>query len=113
MTNADPVLVLEDVAVHYAPRNVLFGRQGPSVKAVDRVSLSIGSGETLALVGEGGGGKPPLSTVVVGFVPAPRGSAGAGGTELSGADASTLPQARRYVQMIFQDPALSLNPRMT
>ena len=100
MTNAEPVLVLDDVAVHYAPRSALFGRQGPSVKAVDGVSLSIASGETLALVGESGCGKSTLSNAVVGLVPVTRGSVQVRGTELSGADASTLRQARRHVQMI-------------
>jgi oligopeptide/dipeptide ABC transporter ATP-binding protein len=109
----DPVLALEDVAVHFAPRAGLFGRPGPPLKAVDGVSLSIGPGETLGLVGESGCGKSTLSNAVVGLVPVTRGSVRIHGTELSGANAATLHRLRRHVQMIFQDPALSLNPRMT
>jgi oligopeptide transport system ATP-binding protein len=77
------------------------------------VSLSIGPGETLGLVGESGCGKSTLSNAIVGLVPVTRGSVRVHGTELSGADPATLHRARRHVQMIFQDPALSLNPRMT
>jgi oligopeptide/dipeptide ABC transporter ATP-binding protein len=110
---ADPVLEVEDVAVHFAPRAGLFGRPGPPLKAVDGVNLSIGPGETLGLVGESGCGKSTLSNAVVGLIPVSRGSVRIHGTELSGADAATLHRLRRHVQMIFQDPALSLNPRMT
>jgi oligopeptide/dipeptide ABC transporter ATP-binding protein len=101
------------VAVHYAPRAGLFRNPGPPVKAVDGVTLSIQPGETLGLVGESGCGKSTLSNAVVGLVPVTRGSVRVQGTELSGANAETLYRARRHVQMIFQDPALSLNPRMT
>jgi oligopeptide/dipeptide ABC transporter ATP-binding protein len=110
---ADPVLDVDDVAVHYPPRAGLFGRPGPPLKAVDGVSLSIGPGETLGLVGESGCGKSTLSNAVVGLVRVTRGTVRIHGMELDGADPAALRRLRRHVQMIFQDPALSLNPRMT
>jgi peptide/nickel transport system ATP-binding protein/oligopeptide transport system ATP-binding protein len=97
------VLQVRDLAVH-------FGRKG-GVKAVDGVDLEIQAGETLGLVGESGCGKSTLSNAIVGLVPATRGSVSVCGQEIVGADARSLRAARRNVQMIFQDPALSLDPR--
>jgi oligopeptide/dipeptide ABC transporter ATP-binding protein len=108
-----PVLSVDDVAVHFAARGGLLAPKGPPVRAVDGVSLSIAPGETLGLVGESGCGKSTLSNAVVGLVKPTRGSIRVGGREVVGADADALRAIRRNVQMIFQDPALSLNPRMT
>jgi len=108
-----PVLDVRDVAVHFAPREGWFGRSRPAVKAVDGVDLTIGAGETLGLVGESGCGKSTLSNVIVGLVRPTRGSIRVGGQEVAGATRKTLYAVRRHVQMVFQDPALSLNPRAT
>jgi oligopeptide/dipeptide ABC transporter ATP-binding protein len=113
VTGLDPVLEVRDVAVHFAPRGGWFGRARLAVKAVDGVDLTIGAGETLGLVGESGCGKSTLSNAVVGLLPPTRGSIRVRGQEIAGATRKTLHAVRRHVQMVFQDPALSLNPRAT
>src|SRR5262245_59983528 len=113
MTGRDPVLEIRDVAVHFTARAGRFGKSHPPVRAVDGVDLLIGAGETLGLVGESGCGKSTLSNAIVGLLPPTRGSIRVRGREVAGADAGTLRAVRRDVQMIFQDPALSLNPRAT
>jgi oligopeptide/dipeptide ABC transporter ATP-binding protein len=106
-----PVLAVRDLAVFFDGRSGLFGGRRPKVRAVDGVDLEIGAGETLGLVGESGCGKSTLSNAIVGLVAPTRGSIMVCGREIAGADARTLRAARRDVQMIFQDPALSLDPR--
>jgi oligopeptide/dipeptide ABC transporter ATP-binding protein len=112
-TTTAPVLALEDLAVHFTPRAGFFGAAGPPVKAVDGVSFTIAEGETLGLVGESGCGKSTVSNAIVGLLQPTRGSIKVAGQEVAHASQSALHEARRHVQMIFQDPALSLNPRMT
>jgi oligopeptide transport system ATP-binding protein len=113
MTKPDPVLEVRDVAVHFKVRNGWLGEAGPTIKAVDGVDLSIRAGETLGLVGESGCGKSTISNAIVGLVPPTRGSIRVRGQEIVGASAKALRAARRDVQMVFQNPALSLNPRAT
>ena len=105
MTDA---LLVTDLAVHHRNRG-----GGPPVRAVDGVSFSVAPGETLGLVGESGCGKSSLAGAVVGLVAPARGSIVVDGTEIAGADPVTLRAARARMQMVFQDPATSLNPRMT
>jgi oligopeptide transport system ATP-binding protein len=112
MNGIAPVLELNDVAVHFATRRV-FGKPQTSVKAVEGVDLKIDAGETLGLVGESGCGKSTLANAIVGLQPPTRGSIRVRGQEVAGASRKTLHALRRDVQMIFQDPALSLNPRAT
>jgi oligopeptide transport system ATP-binding protein len=109
MSSATPVLAVEDLAVHFALR----GGRGATTRAVDGVSLTIARGETLGLVGESGCGKSTVSNAAVGLVRPTRGSIRINGEELVGSDRRTLDRLRRQVQMVFQDPVLSLNPRMT
>ena len=113
MTGLAPVLAVRDVAVHFAPRAGWFCGARPAVKAVDGVDLTIGAGETLGLVGESGCGKSTLSNAIVGLVRPTRGSIRVRGQEIAGATRKTLFAVRRHVQMVFQDPALSLNRRAT
>jgi oligopeptide transport system ATP-binding protein len=113
VTDLAPVLDVRDVAVHFVPRGGWFGAPYPAVKAVDGVDLTIGAGETLGLVGESGCGKSTLSNAIVGLVRPTRGSIRVRGQEIAGASRKTLHAVRRHVQMVFQDPALSLNPRAT
>ena len=113
MTGLAPVLDVRDVAVHFAPRRGWFGGPRPTVKAVDGVDLTIGAGETLGLVGESGCGKSTLSNAIVGLVQPTRGSIRVRGQEIAGATRKRLHAVRRHVQMVFQEPALSLNPRAT
>ena len=104
MNNA---LRITDLAVHYP------SRRGPPVRAVDGVSLTLARGETLGLVGESGCGKSSVSKAVVGLQPPTRGSIVVDGIEIAGASRALLHQARTHMQMVFQDPVTSLNPRMT
>ena len=108
-----PVLELRDVAVHFGGRGGLFTAAGPVIKAVNGVDLTIGRGETVALVGESGCGKSTLSNTIVGLQAPVSGSIRVSGEEVVGADRRKLNDIRRHVQMIFQDPALSLDPRST
>jgi oligopeptide/dipeptide ABC transporter ATP-binding protein len=100
-------LELTDLKVHFNSGH------GTAIRAVDGVSLSIASGETLGLVGESGCGKSTVSNASVGLVPPTSGSVRILGTEIAGADARTLRAIRAHAQMVFQDPVTSLNPRMT
>jgi oligopeptide transport system ATP-binding protein len=111
MSGLPPTLAVEDLAVHFALRG--GPRRGATTRAVDGVSLTIARGETLGLVGESGCGKSTVSNAVVGLVHPTRGSIRINGEELVGSDRRTLYRLRRQVQMVFQDPVLSLNPRMT
>ncbi len=112
-TVAEPVLELRDVAVHFGGRSGLFSPPTPPVRAVEGVDLTLAPAETVGLVGESGCGKSTLCNAIVGLLPPTRGSIRVCGREIAGADAGTLRTARRDVQMIFQDPVLSLNPRAT
>lgn len=109
----DLILIVEDVAVHFQARGAVLAPKAPPVRAVDGVSLTIRAGETLGLVGESGCGKSSLSNAIVGLVRPTRGSIRVKGEEVVGATPAVLNGIRRNVQMIFQDPALSLNPRLT
>jgi oligopeptide/dipeptide ABC transporter ATP-binding protein len=84
-----------------------------AVRAVDAVSLGIESGRSLALVGESGSGKTTLGQLVAGLVAPSSGSITFDGRSLTGADARSRRQLRRDLQVIFQDPYSSLNPRHT
>ncbi len=103
----DAVLEVVDLAVHFP------GRGGAPVRAVDGVSFAIAAGETLGLVGESGCGKSTVSNAVVGLIAPTRGSLLVLGTEMAGADRATKHALRARVQMVFQDPVTSLNPRMS
>jgi len=113
MNGVTPVLELNDVAVHFGARASLFKPLPSPVRAVDGIDLSVAPGETVGLVGESGCGKSTLSNAIVGLLRPTRGSIRIQGQEIAGANAALLRVVRRNVQMIFQDPALSLNPRAT
>ena len=110
-----PLLQVQDYRVWFPIRKGLLQRTVGHVKAVDGVSFSLHSGRTLALVGESGSGK---TTVGKGLLQLLRGSAEVSGSALldgqalQGLQGEGLRQARRAVQIIFQDPFASLNPRM-
>ena len=111
--SATPVLAIRDLAVHFAGRRGLFAPPAAVVRAVDGVDLTIAPGETLGLVGESGCGKSTLSNAVLGIVRPVRGSVQVAGAEVVGAVRASLAAIRRTVALIFPDPALSLNPRMS
>ena len=103
-----PIVVLEDVEVRYASQ---FGRRGP--RALRGVSLTLAPCETLGVVGESGCGKSTLARVIMGLVPPTAGRAVVGGVGYREASRRDIRRLRRDIQMVFQDPVDSLNPRMT
>ncbi|MBI1172924.1 dipeptide ABC transporter ATP-binding protein [bacterium] len=102
---------LTDVSVRFALRGGLLGRVTHQVHAVEQVSLQIRRGETFALVGESGCGKSTIAKAIVGLVPH-QGRIEVAGLALSELDAAGKKALRRQVQMVFQDPAAALDPRM-
>ena len=110
---SDVVLSATDVCKYFPVTQGVLQRTVGHVKAVDGVSLDLHRGETLGVVGESGCGKSTLARVLMGLLPATSGSVKLQGEELVGMKASRLRKIRRDVQIIFQDPYSSLDPRMT
>ncbi|HEY5034878.1 MAG TPA: oligopeptide/dipeptide ABC transporter ATP-binding protein [Candidatus Dormibacteraeota bacterium] len=106
-SSAKPLVRVENV-VKYFPAG-----RGQSVKAVDGVSFEIRQGETLGLVGESGCGKSTLARLVTQLIPVTSGKIFIGDVELTKLRGEKLRQQRRQLQVIFQDPFASLDPRMT
>jgi oligopeptide/dipeptide ABC transporter ATP-binding protein len=113
MTAHEPLLLrVEHLVKHFAAGRGLFGRGDP-VRAVDGVSLAIPRGETVALVGESGSGKTTLGRCVVRLTNPTSGSVSFDGVDVLALGGPDMRALRRRVQIVFQDPAGSLNPRMT
>ncbi len=106
------LLEIRELKKHYPVRAGVFRRASQHVKAVDGVTLAIEPGETLGLVGESGCGKTTLGRCVVRLIEPTSGSIAFEGRELTTLAASDLRETRRNMQIIFQDPYASLNPRM-
>lgn len=110
---SQPILSVDDAAVHFKSRGGFLRKAGPSLKAVDGVTLSILPGETLGLVGESGCGKSTLANAILGLVPLAAGTITVAGREVKSDNVESLRAIRSDAQMVFQDPALSLNPRLS
>ena len=95
------------------PGDGLIRRGIKTLKAVDDVTFKLLPGETLGIVGESGCGKSTLARGILGLVPVSEGSVRLSGDELTELPAKTLHARRRYMQIVFQDPLASLDPRMT
>ena len=108
-----PLLEVRNLRKHYPVRGGIFGRQRDTVKAVEGVSLQLQAGETLGLVGESGCGKSTLGRTVMRLEEPTTGDVFFEGRDLAHSSAAELFGLRRDVQMIFQDPYSSLNPRIT
>lgn len=108
-----PLLTCNELRVHFPVRGGVMLRQIGAVRAVDGVSLSIQPGETLGLVGESGCGKSTLGKALVRLIKPTSGNIFFQDTDITQASQSSLRPLRRDIQMIFQDPAESLDPRMS
>ncbi|MGJ7527339.1 ABC transporter ATP-binding protein [Variovorax sp. GB1P17] len=107
----DTLLAVDDLKVHFPRGKAGWGRTPEVVKAVDGVSFEIRRGSTLAVVGESGSGKTTTALAVMRLSPITSGSMRLGDTDLAALQGEKLRQARTRMQIIFQDPFSSLNPR--
>jgi oligopeptide transport system ATP-binding protein len=109
-----PLLRVEDLRMYFPiTEGILISRHVGDVKAVDGVTLSIQKGETVGLVGESGCGKSTVGRAILRLYRPTGGHVVFEGQDITTAEGSTLRGVRRRMQMIFQDPYASLNPRMT
>lgn len=113
--NSLPLLRVQNLNTEFSVplKGGFFRKKTATLKAVNDVGFDLNAGETLGVVGESGCGKSTLARTIVGLVKAKSGSVLFDNRELVGANKQTLRKARANMQMIFQDPLASLNPRMT
>jgi oligopeptide transport system ATP-binding protein len=109
-----PLLEVAGLTRHYeVKRGLVFSRAAGVVRAVDGVSFSVARGETLALVGESGCGKSTTARLVLRLIEPTAGSVRFEGTDITAMTGEPLRALRKRMQIVFQDPFASLNPRMT
>ncbi len=113
MSSSSTLLCVKDLRKWYPIRRGVLARTHGYVRAVDNVSLTIQQGETVGLVGESGCGKTTLARILAGLDTPTKGSIEFQGLDLHSASRSQLADVRQRLQIIFQDPFSSLNPRMT
>jgi len=113
MTDAPALLEISDLKKHYPVRSGILRRAVGTVHAVDGVSFSLGVGETLGMVGESGCGKSTVARAILRLVEPTGGSIRLNGLDITHLGKASLRPHRRSMQIIFQDPFASLNPRMT
>ena len=111
--SGEPLLSVRDLAVHFPIRKGAFGRVSGHVRAVDGVSFDLWQGETLGLVGESGCGKSTTGRAILRLLNPTAGEVRFDGQDVGTLDRSALRALRRRVQIVFQDPFGSLNPRMS
>ncbi|WP_199823930.1 ABC transporter ATP-binding protein [Streptomyces sp. NBRC 109706] len=112
--HGEPILEVTDLVKHFPlTQGILFKRNIGAVKAVDGVSLSLYPGETLGIVGESGCGKSTVAKLLMNLESPTSGTIRYKGEDISRLSGRALKAVRRNIQMVFQDPYTSLNPRMT
>ncbi|MDO0912000.1 dipeptide ABC transporter ATP-binding protein [Streptomyces sp. DT2A-34] len=113
-SSAEPILQVSGLVKHYPlTQGILFKKQVGAVKAVDGVDFTLHAGETLGIVGESGCGKSTVAKMLVNLERPTAGSIKYKGEDITRLSGRALKAVRRNIQMVFQDPYTSLNPRMT
>jgi oligopeptide transport system ATP-binding protein len=114
-SSQEPILKVRDIKVHFPiPKAKNWPwEKSPLLKAVDGVNFDLYEGETLGVVGESGCGKSTLARAIIGLVKATDGQIEWQGDNIAGLPETAMKDIRKDIQMIFQDPLASLNPRMT
>ncbi|MBA3274800.1 MAG: dipeptide ABC transporter ATP-binding protein [Chloroflexia bacterium] len=112
--DGQPLLDVQNLKMHFPlTQGIIFQRKVGAVQAVDGVSFSVKRGETLGLVGESGCGKSTTGRAILQLYKPTDGNVIFNGSDLTTLDGTQMRKMRRHLQMIFQDPYASLNPRMT
>ena len=108
-----PLLEVEALQKHYLLKGGLFRRTSGCVRAVDGISFRVESGETLGIVGESGCGKSTAGKAIVRLIEPTGGTVKLLGVDITKLSHRALYDQRRHMQMVFQDPYSSLNPKLT
>ncbi|MFZ2491819.1 MAG: dipeptide ABC transporter ATP-binding protein [Thermoanaerobaculia bacterium] len=113
MGEGEPLLVVRNLRKYFPVKRGVLARVVAQVKAVDGISFGLARGETLGLVGESGSGKTTVGRCILRLIEPTSGDVRFDGTDVLGLDSGDLRRIRRHMQIVFQDPYASLNPRMT
>ncbi|MGC4191603.1 MAG: dipeptide ABC transporter ATP-binding protein [Thermomicrobiales bacterium] len=114
INNEQPLLDVKNLVMHFPlTQGIIFQRKVGAVQAVDGVSFQVKKGETLGLVGESGCGKSTTGRAILQLYKPTSGEVNFSGRDLTKLDGTEMRKMRRHLQMVFQDPYASLNPRMT